>query len=79
MGVCGIWQPIHCSNSPFCVGMKTGPMPQDVLIVKAVVPDHKDLATIQTFRLWTNAGKTRHLQFLHVNLLMMRLQTLFAA
>eukprot|EP00973_Karenia_brevis_P051707 7182975-Karenia_brevis.AAC.1 len=23
------------SNSPFCVGMKTGPMPQDIFIVKA--------------------------------------------
>eukprot|EP00973_Karenia_brevis_P074095 10296882-Karenia_brevis.AAC.1 len=32
-------------------------MPQDILIVKAVVPGHKDLATIQMFKLWTNVGK----------------------
>eukprot|EP00973_Karenia_brevis_P039943 5513364-Karenia_brevis.AAC.1 len=45
------------SNSPFYICMKTGPMPQDLLIVKAVLPNHKDLATIQMFKLWTNAGR----------------------
>eukprot|EP00973_Karenia_brevis_P018291 2511112-Karenia_brevis.AAC.1 len=44
-------------SSPFCVGMKTGPSHQDLLIVKAVVPHHKDLATIQMFKMYTNASK----------------------
>eukprot|EP00973_Karenia_brevis_P006151 837991-Karenia_brevis.AAC.1 len=37
--------------------MKMGPNPQHLLIVRAVAPNHKDLATIQMFKLWTNAGK----------------------
>eukprot|EP00973_Karenia_brevis_P009018 1221581-Karenia_brevis.AAC.1 len=55
--VCGC--ALSASSSPFCVGMKTGPLPQDLLIVKAVVPNHKDLATIQLFKMWTNVG-TEH-------------------
>eukprot|EP00973_Karenia_brevis_P014195 1930609-Karenia_brevis.AAC.1 len=39
--------------------MKTGPSAQDLHIVKAVVPDHTELATIQMFKMWTDAGK-RH-------------------
>eukprot|EP00973_Karenia_brevis_P027234 3757066-Karenia_brevis.AAC.1 len=41
--VCG--SIFSASDSPFCVGMKTGPLPQDLLIVKAVVPGHKEFAT----------------------------------
>eukprot|EP00973_Karenia_brevis_P034163 4712276-Karenia_brevis.AAC.1 len=47
------------SNSPSCVGMKTGPMPQDMLIVKAVDQGYKNLATIHMFELWANAGKKK--------------------
>eukprot|EP00973_Karenia_brevis_P048946 6788510-Karenia_brevis.AAC.1 len=36
--------------------MKTGPNPQDLVIVRAVAPNHKDLATIQMFKLWTYVG-----------------------
>eukprot|EP00973_Karenia_brevis_P096228 12431282-Karenia_brevis.AAC.1 len=36
---------------------QTGPLPQDLLTVKAVAPNHKDLATIQMFEMWTNLGK----------------------
>eukprot|EP00973_Karenia_brevis_P004994 688480-Karenia_brevis.AAC.1 len=36
--------------------MKIGTPAQDVLLVRAVAPGHKELATIQMFRLWTNAG-----------------------
>eukprot|EP00973_Karenia_brevis_P006831 927382-Karenia_brevis.AAC.1 len=43
--VCGCI--FSASSSPFCVGMKTGPSPQDLLIVRAVAPNHKGLATIQ--------------------------------
>eukprot|EP00973_Karenia_brevis_P074901 10408775-Karenia_brevis.AAC.1 len=37
--------------------MRTGPLPQDILIVRAIVPSHQDLATIQMFKMWTNLGK----------------------
>eukprot|EP00973_Karenia_brevis_P049893 6926911-Karenia_brevis.AAC.1 len=37
--------------------MKTGPLRQDLLIVKAAVPHHKDLATIQMHKMWTDVGK----------------------
>eukprot|EP00973_Karenia_brevis_P038211 5268462-Karenia_brevis.AAC.1 len=48
----GEWQ----STVDMC-SMKTGPNPQDLLMVRAVAPNHKDLATIQMFKLWTNAAK----------------------
>eukprot|EP00973_Karenia_brevis_P079761 11067369-Karenia_brevis.AAC.1 len=43
------------SDNPFCVGMKTGTSAQDLLIVKAVASGHKEFATIQMLKLWTNA------------------------
>eukprot|EP00973_Karenia_brevis_P013070 1773967-Karenia_brevis.AAC.1 len=49
MDLCSLWVHFSASSNPFCVGMKTGPSPQDLLIVRAVVPNHKDLATIQMF------------------------------
>eukprot|EP00973_Karenia_brevis_P067059 9326571-Karenia_brevis.AAC.1 len=46
--VCGSF--LVASNSPFCVVIKTGPMHQDLLMVKVVVPGHTDLATIHMFK-----------------------------
>eukprot|EP00973_Karenia_brevis_P094800 12424246-Karenia_brevis.AAC.1 len=43
--VCG--SIFNAGNSPFCAGMKTGTSAQDILIVKAVAPGHKELATTQ--------------------------------
>eukprot|EP00973_Karenia_brevis_P048785 6766529-Karenia_brevis.AAC.1 len=58
--VCG--SIFSAGDSPFCVGMQTGTSAEDLLIVKAVAPGHKELATIQVFNLWTNAGNKNALQ-----------------
>eukprot|EP00973_Karenia_brevis_P017332 2376804-Karenia_brevis.AAC.1 len=32
------------SESPFCAGMRVGPKPQDVFLIKAVAPAHHEQA-----------------------------------
>eukprot|EP00973_Karenia_brevis_P065276 9066016-Karenia_brevis.AAC.1 len=54
-------------NSPFCVGMKTGPMPQDILIIKVVVPGHKDFPPSKSSSYGQVLARRRHFQPRHVN------------